>query len=264
MTRIRARVRSATTTHVCSILLRSLFADTINGNQPDDDAISVVRVPCRDTGEPANTLVPPTRLVRYHSKEHIAESISWPGAIRRLLRNSFSSSVGNTCFFVATATADSRINLSPKGLDSLRVMDANRVVWLNLTGSGNETAAHVRNTPRMTLMFCSFDGEPLIVRLYGTATVIHRHDPDWAHCIGWFDGLSGDLLLGARQIFDMRIDLVQTSCGFGVPLGEGMKPRHDLEDWTRAKGAAGIAQYWRDKNARTIDDAETGIVDRDA
>ncbi|MDA8389491.1 MAG: pyridoxamine 5'-phosphate oxidase family protein [Gammaproteobacteria bacterium] len=166
-------------------------------------------------------------------------------------------------FFVATATAGSRINLSPKGLDSLRVVDPNRVVWLNLTGSGNETAAHVRDTPRMTLMFCSFGAEPLILRLYGTATVAHCHDRDWARGIRLFNGLSRDLLCGARQIFDMRIDLVQTSCGFGVPLSDGMRPRPKLEDWTRAKGVDGIAQYWRDKNARTIDDAQTGIPGSD-
>ena len=82
-------------------------------------------------------------------------------------------------FFVATATADSRINLSPKGMDSLRVLNPNRVAWLNVTGSGNETAAHVQENPRMTLMWTAFEDNPMILRLYGTAKVIHNDDPEW-------------------------------------------------------------------------------------
>lgn len=99
-------------------------------------------------------------------------------------------------FFVATATADSRINLSPKGMDSLRVVDANRVVWLNITGSGNETAAHVQENPRMTLMFTAFEGDPVILRLYGTAQVIHQNDAAWEALLSLFPPLPG-----ARQIF---------------------------------------------------------------
>lgn len=162
-------------------------------------------------------------------------------------------------FFVATATADSRVNLSPKGLDALRVVDPRRVVWLNLTGSGNETAAHVRRMPRMTLMFCSFGSDPLILRLYGEATVLYEENPLFADLMARFTGLSPDLTLGARQIFDMRIDLVQTSCGFGVPVCEGMTPRQTLADWTRAKGRDGIMQYWRDKNMCSIDGESTGM-----
>uniref|UniRef100_UPI00262E35F3 pyridoxamine 5'-phosphate oxidase family protein n=1 Tax=Acidiferrobacter sp. TaxID=1872107 RepID=UPI00262E35F3 len=82
-------------------------------------------------------------------------------------------------FFVATATADSRVNVSPKGLDSLRILNPNRVVWLNLTGSGNESAAHVESDPRMTLMFCAFTGDPVILRLYGSARAVHHTDPEW-------------------------------------------------------------------------------------
>ena len=81
-------------------------------------------------------------------------------------------------FFVGTATADSRVNISPKGMDSFRVINNKRVVWLNVTGSGNETAAHVQVTPRMTVMFCAFEGAPLILRLYGTAKVIHKASPE--------------------------------------------------------------------------------------
>jgi len=81
-------------------------------------------------------------------------------------------------FFVATATENGRINLSPKGMDSLSVMDKNRVIWLNVTGSGNETSAHIQQNPRMTLMFTAFEGNPMILRLYGKARVIHKNDPD--------------------------------------------------------------------------------------
>src|SRR5487761_2207485 len=108
-------------------------------------------------------------------------------------------------FFVGTATADSRVNISPKGMDSLKVVSNNRVVWLNVTGSGNETSAHVQQVPRMTIMFCAFNGQPLILRLYGTAKVIHKSDPEWGKLISLFN-----TLLGARQIFDVTLDLVQT------------------------------------------------------
>ncbi|MDQ6965087.1 MAG: pyridoxamine 5'-phosphate oxidase family protein [Mariprofundales bacterium] len=126
-------------------------------------------------------------------------------------------------FFVATATADSRINISPKGLDSLRVVDRTRVVWLNLTGSGNETAAHIQHDNRMTIMFCAFAGKPKILRLYGSAAVIYPGDESWERLYTLFDSYPG-----ARQIFDMHVDLVHTSCGFGVPLFEFVGEREML------------------------------------
>lgn len=82
-------------------------------------------------------------------------------------------------FFVGTATADSRVNISPKGMDSLRVLSPNRVAWLNTTGSGNETSAHIQQAPRMTILFCAFDGTPLILRLYGTEKVVHQYASEW-------------------------------------------------------------------------------------
>ncbi|PID64269.1 MAG: pyridoxamine 5'-phosphate oxidase [Gammaproteobacteria bacterium] len=115
-------------------------------------------------------------------------------------------------FFVATAADQGYVNVSPKGLDSLRIINKHTVAWLNLTGSGNESAAHILQNPRMTLMFCSFDKQPLILRLYGTATAIHPKDSDWPQ----YDGLFPDYR-GARQIFLLSIELVQTSCGFAVP-----------------------------------------------
>ena len=94
-------------------------------------------------------------------------------------------------FFVGTATDTSRVNISPKGMDSLRVINNNRVAWLNVTGSGNETSAHVQVNPRMTIMFCAFDGPPLILRLYGTAKVIHQNDAEWDELYSLFKPLPG-------------------------------------------------------------------------
>ena len=160
-------------------------------------------------------------------------------------------------FFVATATADSRVNLSPKGMDTLRVLDANRVVWLNVTGSGNETAAHVQIDPRMTLMFCAFEGDALILRLYGKARVVHQNDADWRALYAQFQPLPG-----ARQFFDMTVDLVQTSCGFGVPRYRFERQRDFLCEWAERKGEHGIRDYWRDKNQYTIDGLPTYVVSR--
>ena len=115
-------------------------------------------------------------------------------------------------YFVATAGSDGHVNLSPKGMESLRVLGKNRVVWLNVTGSGNETAAHIQENPRMTIMFAAFDGSPMILRLYGNARVIHRNDSEWSELIALFNPISG-----ARQIFDLSVELVQTSCGMAVP-----------------------------------------------
>lgn len=159
-------------------------------------------------------------------------------------------------YFVATATADSRINLSPKGLDTLRILGPNRLLWLNLTGSGNESAAHVRLNPRMTLMFCAFDAPPLILRLYGTARTVHPRAPEWAELHAQFPNHPG-----ARQIFELSIDEVQTSCGFGVPLLSQAQDRPTLNQWANKKGVDGIAQYWADKNLHSIDHLPTGIFD---
>jgi len=151
-------------------------------------------------------------------------------------------------FFVGTAAADGRINVSPKGLDSLRVLDSNRVMWLNLTGSGNETAAHVRELDRMTLMFCAFAGKPQILRLYGHARAIQTHDADWKTSYARFSPLPG-----ARQIFDMQVDLVQTSCGMGVPLYNYAGGREQLVDWAVRKGEAGLQKYREEKNRTSLD-----------
>ena len=157
-------------------------------------------------------------------------------------------------FFVGTATADSRVNISPKGMDSLRVVGDNRVLWLNVTGSGNETSAHVQRQPRMTLMFCAFEGPPTILRLYGNARVIHRNDPAWVEACSGFAPLPG-----ARQIFDLAIDLVQTSCGTAVPCYAYVEDRKQLNEWATKKGDEGLRQYWQEKNPFSIDGIPTNI-----
>jgi hypothetical protein len=160
-------------------------------------------------------------------------------------------------FFVGTATTESRVNVSPKGMDTFRVLGSRRVAWLNLTGSGNETAAHVQQLPRMTLMFCAFEGAPLILRLYGTAIVIHQHDPEWEELFALFKPLPG-----ARQIFDVSLDLVQTSCGMAVPNYAYVGDRELLSDWAVRKGDDGIKRYWEEKNQTSIDGIPTHIVAR--
>ncbi len=160
-------------------------------------------------------------------------------------------------FFVGTATADSRVNVSPKGMDTLRVLGPRRVAWLNVTGSGNETSAHVQHDPRMTLMFCAFEGPPLILRLYGSATVIHPRDPEWDQMFPSFKPLPG-----ARQIFDLDIGLVQTSCGFAVPRFTYEGDRDGLNEWATKKGETGIRKYWEDKNQTSLDGIPTNIVEK--
>ena len=158
-------------------------------------------------------------------------------------------------FFVGTATADSRVNVSPKGMDSLRVLGPTRVLWLNVTGSGNETAAHVQINPRITLMFCAFDGAPIILRLYGQARVYHVYDPEWSALAAQLPAQPG-----ARQIFDVAVDLVQRSCGMGVPYFNFAGEREQLNDWAQRRGEAGIAEYWAKRNQRTIDGLPTAVL----
>ena len=155
-------------------------------------------------------------------------------------------------FFVATATADSRVNLSPKGLDSLRIINPKQVVWLNLTGSGNETASHLLEDGRMTLMFCAFEGDPKILRLYGRATSHNEGSETWEAHIGRFPRLPG-----ARQIIVMDVEQVGSSCGFGMPFFEYLGQRELLPDWAEKKGEKGVRDYWRDRNGRSIDGKPT-------
>lgn len=157
-------------------------------------------------------------------------------------------------YFVGTAGAQGLVNVSPKGMDSLRIIDQSTVAWLNLTGSGNETAAHVLENGRMTIMFCSFDKQPLILRLYGQAIATHPRDERWAELSVLFPEYAG-----ARQIFTLDVDMVQTSCGYAVPYYELQGERPTLEKWAENHGASGVRDYWKEKNTRSLDGKDTGI-----
>ncbi len=158
-------------------------------------------------------------------------------------------------FFVGTAAADGNVNVSPKGMDSFRVIDENKVVWLNLTGSGNETAAHLLKNNRMTIMFCAFTGKPLILRLYGTAKIYHPRDKEYLEHIDLFPTTPG-----SRQIIVMEVDLVQSSCGFAVPFMDFKEDRTVLKDWAEKQGQDKIENYWEEKNTQSIDGFETKIL----
>jgi hypothetical protein len=155
-------------------------------------------------------------------------------------------------FFVGTAAKDGRVNVSPKGMDSLRILDPNHILWLNFTGSGNETAAHILDTNRMTLMFCSFDRQPLIMRLYGSAEVIYpRHEK-----FDTYNNAFGNRA-GTRQFFELAIDTVQTSCGFAVPFMEHKGDRDTLQKLMDSR-AADMPEAWK-KNTTSIDGLPTAI-----
>ena len=159
-------------------------------------------------------------------------------------------------FFVGTAAPQGRVNISPKGLDTLRIMSDTRIVWLNLSGSGNETAAHLREANRMTLMFCAFSGEARILRVYGRARVLHPRDEGFGALAALFAEMAG-----TRQIFDMEIDMVQTSCGSGVPVMTFQEQRgeEELVPFYAEMGKEGVEAYWRRKNSLSIDGKPTGI-----
>jgi len=134
-------------------------------------------------------------------------------------------------FFVATAAADARVNLSPKGMDSFRVLSPNRVAYLDVQGSGNETNAHLLADGRITIMFCAFDNPALILRVYGRGRPVLPQDTDWTEHAALFD-----LLPGARQIFVIEVDQVQTSCGWGVPHMSFERERDTLSKYHRQYG----------------------------
>lgn len=159
-------------------------------------------------------------------------------------------------FFVATAAAEGRINLSPKGLDTLRVKSPNKVLWLNLTGSGNETAAHLLKNDRMTIMLCSFEGKPLILRLYGNAKIYHERDEEYQANIDLFPTIAG-----SRQIIEMTVESAQTSCGYAVPFMDFQDERRQLNSWAEKQGKERIENYWKEKNTKSIDGFETKILE---
>lgn len=165
-------------------------------------------------------------------------------------------------FFVASAAEGSRVNLSSKGFDCLRVLTSNRVIDLDRTGSGSETAAHLRVDGRLTIMFCAFQGPPMILRLYGQGRSIFRDEPE-------FDALlsahyAGEEPRGARQIVMQDIDLVQSSCGFAVPLMDFVAQRDVLERWADAKSDDELRAYRQLKNTVSMDGLPTGLREKPA
>jgi hypothetical protein len=167
---------------------------------------------------------------------------------------------GQHIFFVASApnlveVADGRINLSPKGMDTFRCQDDSTVAFLNLTGSGNETAAHLAVNGRLTIMFCGFEKRPLILRLYGNGRAVHRRDAEWDDLYPLFPDEPG-----ARQIIIMEIESVQTSCGFAVPFYEFQSERQALRRWAENRGEEGVQTYWEEKNQVSIDGLPTGLL----
>ena len=157
-------------------------------------------------------------------------------------------------FFTATAPTEGRINLSPKGIDTFRYIDNTTVAYLDLTGSGNETAAHLHENGRITIMFCSFTKKPLILRLYGQGTVIDLNS-DRASELG---SLFSDFP-GARQIILLNIESAQTSCGYGVPIFEFQEERQTLITWAKNKGERGIQKYQKQNNLKSIDGLQTKL-----
>lgn len=160
-------------------------------------------------------------------------------------------------FFVASAAREGRVNVSPKDAAALRVLSANRVAYLDQTGSGNETAAHIRADGRVTLMFCAFDGPPLILRLYGRGAVLTPGSAGYRQLLA--SAFSGEERPGLRQIVVLDIDLVITSCGYGVPLHEYTGERDTLTRWAQSKGEEGLRAYRLEKNSLSIDGFPTGI-----
>ncbi|MDB9319162.1 pyridoxamine 5'-phosphate oxidase family protein [Nodularia spumigena] len=159
-------------------------------------------------------------------------------------------------FFVGSAplSATGHVNLSPKGLESFRILSAHQVAYLDLTGSGNETSAHLQENGRITFMFCAFEEPPRILRLYGQGYTILPSSPDWNNLYSLFPQIPG-----TRQIIVADIDRVQSSCGFAVPLYEYQGQRETLVNWASKKGEPGIQEYQQQKNIISIDGLPTPL-----
>ena len=163
-------------------------------------------------------------------------------------------------FFAATTAAPgARVNLSPRGTDAFAIIDARTVAYLDGTGSGNETAAHLKADGRMTMMFCAFEGPPNILRLYGRGEVLRRGSRDYSDVLASaFNGIEPP---GVRQIVRLHVDLVKTSCGYGVPLFDYRAERPSIDNWALSKGEDGLDAFRREKNAYSMDGLPTGLFD---
>ncbi|MEM7672245.1 MAG: pyridoxamine 5'-phosphate oxidase family protein [Verrucomicrobiota bacterium] len=153
-------------------------------------------------------------------------------------------------FFVASAPIDAAglVNCSPKGLDSLRILGPKTVAYLDLTGSGAETAAHVRENGRLVIMLCAFSGPPRIVRFHGTARAVFPGDSEWDEVSSAFSDTPG-----ARAIFVLEAKRISDSCGYAVPEMDYKGQRDTLIKWAERKGSDGIERYQNEKNAQSLD-----------
>src|SRR5215813_10435424 len=152
-------------------------------------------------------------------------------------------------FFVASAplAGDGRVNLSPKGTDSLRVLDARTVAYLDFVGSGVETIAHLRDNGRIVVMFCAFAGPPTIVRLHGRGEAVEPGDARFESLAGRFPSQPG-----VRSVILVQVERASESCGYGVPFYDYQGERTALGAWAGKKGAEGLAEYQRTRNALSI------------
>jgi Pyridoxamine 5'-phosphate oxidase len=160
-------------------------------------------------------------------------------------------------FFVATAPTSGRINLSPKGMDTFRIVSPKRVIYLDITGSGNETAAHLVDNGRITIMFCSFDKTAQIVRLYGRGRPIHPDHANWHEYLAMFPPEPG-----LRQIMEIDVESAMTSCGYGVPWMENLKERDTLRKYWEKRDEQTLVTYQHKENERSIDGLPTGLFSK--
>jgi len=159
-------------------------------------------------------------------------------------------------FFTASAAPDTRVNISPRPTNALRILGPNTVAYLDQTGSGNETAAHIKADGRMTIMFCAFEGPPMILRLHGKGHNHFRGSPEYARLLdAHFDGTE---FPGARQIVVLEADLVVSSCGYGVPFFDYKRDRPGLDNWASQKSEEELVAYRRQKNRASLDGLPTG------
>jgi hypothetical protein len=161
-------------------------------------------------------------------------------------------------FFVATApTTGGHLNCSPKGLDTFAVVSPREVAYLDLTGSGAETIAHLRQNGRITLMFCAFEGQPNIVRIYGRGEVLPTGSPDAEPFLARWRAFPG-----ARSVIRVAVSRVSTSCGYAVPHLRYEGERSQLIEWADRKGPEGVEAYWGEKNVASIDGLPALTEDR--
>lgn len=162
-------------------------------------------------------------------------------------------------FFHATAPNQGRINLSPKGLDTFRILNDKRVAYLDLTGSECETAAHLAENGRLTIMFCSFAEKPLILRLYGRGSVVRARDAEWQELRPQFPDLPGE-----RQIIVLDVESLMTTCGFAVPMYEFQGQRETLNEFVCKMGDERMDAYRHEKNQTSIDGLPTHLFEQPA